>query len=553
MIRHLLPLALLLALPALAQQSAETTQIGTASIEGTVFDAVSSAPVKKAEVTLIGAVRSAQAPLTATTDASGEFAFRKLPPGNWTVEATHPAFDMQRSAILGDSEKQIELVDGQQATGVTLRLTPYGNISGRLTDEWGEATSGCQVIAIPAGRRARASTATYGANSDDRGEYRIPEVRAGRYSVYERCASAAAADHGFLERGDVRTPELVFLPEFYGGTPSLNGASVIAVAPGAEVQGIDFRLKTVTAVTLRIAVSSDRRFDPRDLAVRLDPVDSDFTHYAAAYDRNSGSWLARRLIPGAYTVRVSSSNEDENLFGETDASVREGDAKPVIVQVSPPMVVTGMVQSDGDAKSQRTPVREIALISLDDNHDLPAIRSRINRDGTFFLSGVVPGRWMLRVEGIPGFIRSATLGQREISPASFEIAPGGSGPLNLVISSKQIPVAVAISGADSAQQLWVIAIPASGDETSFAGGGQGIVANHVQGGSAQLKMAPGKYSLYAIDCTQVSPLIHDVDLWSAIADRGKPLEVRDGETGATVSLDLIRRDDLRSALQRGSQ
>src|ERR1035438_10244483 len=57
-------------------------QTGKASVEGSVLDAVTREPVKKASVMLNG-----QVGLNAVTDSSGHFAFRQLPAGQYMIQA----------------------------------------------------------------------------------------------------------------------------------------------------------------------------------------------------------------------------------------------------------------------------------------------------------------------------------------------------------------------------------------------------------------------------------------------------------------------------------
>jgi len=558
--REVLLAALLLGVPALAQEglvtvqeaAPDSTQTGTASIEGAAVNDVTNEPVKKAQVLLMGVLQNMHQPPTAVTDASGSFAFRRLPAGTYMVQATHPSFDQNRDNILGDNQKEIVVVADQHVTGVSLRLTPNGVISGHLTDEYGDPAANCQVFAVPANRRPIPPMGRmYASTSDDHGEYRITGISAGRYSVYERCRGNLIAPHGFMERDDPRRPALVFVPEFYGGTPGTKGASSVSVQPGADVQGIDFHLKTESAVTLHIGIVSDQAFDPKKLEVAVTPEgDATDMQSFANWDERSGGWLARSLIPGVYTIHAMS--REEGITGEAEANIADGVAKPVSVQLSPPITLTGSVQVEGGDKTEMLAPREIMLMPLDNSRGVPPSHGPINKNGTFTLTGVMPGRWLLQVAGFPGTIRTATLGQHEISPFSFEIGPGVGGPLNVTLTTKQVTVTVNVSGGDSGKTVWAIAVP-KGSEESREMGSQNLQMGQVQGASAQLTVAPGKYTVYAIDCAQPWPVMSDEGLWSAVSDRGKALELKDDAVSGSVSVDVITRADLRYAIQRESQ
>ncbi len=58
----------------------------TGKIAGTVIDAASAKPVPRANVTLVGSR------LGATTDEEGHFFILNLPPGTYTLQATHVGF-----------------------------------------------------------------------------------------------------------------------------------------------------------------------------------------------------------------------------------------------------------------------------------------------------------------------------------------------------------------------------------------------------------------------------------------------------------------------------
>ena len=87
MIRHLLPLLLVFALPlsALAQ---------TGTIEGTVLHESTGEPLAGAEVRII------EIDQQQTTDASGKFVFTDIAPGTWTVSISHEAYTTRTKTLI---------------------------------------------------------------------------------------------------------------------------------------------------------------------------------------------------------------------------------------------------------------------------------------------------------------------------------------------------------------------------------------------------------------------------------------------------------------------
>ncbi|MGA3188804.1 MAG: carboxypeptidase regulatory-like domain-containing protein, partial [Bryobacteraceae bacterium] len=128
---------------ALAQPS------GTGVISGTVVEASSGDPVRKAVVTATwhGTPRSWA---TTRTDSSGRFIFESLPPGNYDLRATKTGLG---TAIYGaDSVRElgdfITLADGETHSGVKLRFLRSGSISGRVFDPDGDPIPGVNVVLL---------------------------------------------------------------------------------------------------------------------------------------------------------------------------------------------------------------------------------------------------------------------------------------------------------------------------------------------------------------------------------------------------------------------
>src|SRR2546425_458379 len=148
----------------------------TASLEGFVIKLGTSTPLVRARVTLRSDGFSAGAQ-TVTTDASGKFAFKNLPPGRYRVMANRdgyiPAEYGQRSR--GAQGTPITLTTNQAIKDVVLALTPTGSISGRIYDRYGDPIVNATVQVLKYvyqdGRRILIPINT--ARTNDLGEYRL--------------------------------------------------------------------------------------------------------------------------------------------------------------------------------------------------------------------------------------------------------------------------------------------------------------------------------------------------------------------------------------------
>src|ERR1041385_4745155 len=108
---------------------------GAGSIEGQVINLLTSAPVRKATVTLT----ASEVRLVADTDATGKFQFLALPPGTYRISATRSGF-LERPA-----RRVVTVGQGEQVRGAEIRLSPQGTLSGHILDEEGEPVDRARV------------------------------------------------------------------------------------------------------------------------------------------------------------------------------------------------------------------------------------------------------------------------------------------------------------------------------------------------------------------------------------------------------------------------
>src|SRR5262249_35960767 len=141
---------------------------------------------------------------------------------------------------------------GQQIRDLTLKIVPLGAIAGRVFDEEGDALQGAAIqvlrFSYASGRRQLLPVA--GATSNDRGEYRVYDLPAGRYYLLATRAGAPLSHPP--ERG-VLIPDAQeqFAPMYYPGVLDLASASMIALPEGDELAGMDLHLMKVPTVRLR--------------------------------------------------------------------------------------------------------------------------------------------------------------------------------------------------------------------------------------------------------------------------------------------------------------
>jgi hypothetical protein len=108
-------------------------------VEGTVYNAVTGQPVRKARLTLLPIKGE---PQVVSTDAQGNYAFTNVEPGTYQLTAAHDGYVAQHYGAQKEGEDQkgeaIELSPGTVKSAVDLKLTPLGAIMGFVRDEDGD-------------------------------------------------------------------------------------------------------------------------------------------------------------------------------------------------------------------------------------------------------------------------------------------------------------------------------------------------------------------------------------------------------------------------------
>ena len=193
-------------------------QFGTGAISGVVTDGVTGQPVDGALVMLsAGAARGgAGARPRQRTDARGRFLFHRLPAfESYVVQVSRQGyFDAGFKGTPGSAVgSRIPLRDGEWFAKANVSLWKPAAITGTVRDERGEPVVGVAVRAILqvqiAGHLKLAAGPS--AVTDDRGAYRLANLKAGRYVVHMPSVQ-------------------ITLPD---GTPPLAGARQVSGATGA--------------------------------------------------------------------------------------------------------------------------------------------------------------------------------------------------------------------------------------------------------------------------------------------------------------------------------
>jgi Carboxypeptidase regulatory-like domain len=335
----------------------------TAAITGVVIDGASKAPIAGALVTLSRVERQ-------ITDAKGRFAFVNLAasPGH-TITATRFGYfegTYGRDTTSHAPGAAIPLREGEWVSDLRVTLWRPGVISGTVVDERGEALVGVWVRAlaqIPVAARRRMAVGP-AALTDDRGAYRLAELRPGRYLIsvpspqpsVPATLPAASTRPAGLEIAPARPPDPMldlsattrfaigpfptppppvdgrvraYPVTFHPAALSASAATAVELAHGEERAGVDIRLEPVPTTRLSGIVQGPpeafTRLWLRLLPAGLEELGSG-SETATTLVAPDGTFMFLSVPAGAYTLEAQRSIS-EFTYGATP-SFRTGPSFP---------------------------------------------------------------------------------------------------------------------------------------------------------------------------------------------------------------------------------
>lgn len=509
-----------------------------ASLEGTVFNKLTSAPVKSAHVMYIkvtpGADDGAQ-PISTDTDSSGHYLIQ-LQAGSyrlWAERAGYARLTYGSRSPEGQGSV-ISVGPGAQLHDLDMRLVPLGAIAGGVFDEDGDPLQGVgiQVLRFSYTTGRRQLIPVSGASSNDRGEYRAYGLPTGRYLLL-------ATPHGAPMSRPMETGGLVpeaqepFAPLYYPGVLDPASASEVTLAEGGDLAGIDFRLAKVRAVTVR-----GRIISPADdligsqVQVVLAHAEGNAASYinraAGVVDKATGRFEFRGVAPGSYWLVATQLYRGRALGGRVPLEVSATAApENLAVTLTPSFSIDGRVEGAGAASAVTK--LSIRLTATEGLAQGPQPASRVAPDGTFRLSAVTPGLWTFTLDPLPDglFIQSATLGDADVLHGDLNVLAGVPGFLRIVLGADGGQIAGTVSQNGQPARATVVLAPATPElrraPLLFR------VASTGENGTFTLKgVRPGAYKIFAFE--EVEPFSWlDADLLKSVESLGEAVSVAAGE------------------------
>jgi Carboxypeptidase regulatory-like domain len=484
---------------------------GTAAVYGRVITADTGRPVKRARVF----VSASELPdgRAAATDRDGRYAVEGLPAGRYTISVSKAGFVSmaygQRSPLR--TGKPLSIRDGEQVRGVDFRLPRGSVISGRVFDEDGEPLLGASVRVLrftysAVGRRLVPAGS---GSSDDRGYFRVYGLMPGTY--YVAATSRLNQDGPSRSPGappDPNAPPVGYAPTYYPGVTSVSEASSVFVGLQQEIPDIDFTLQLVqTARVSGFVVGPDGSTVGGSITLATDDERGLAGEVRGTRVLRDGSFVISDVPPGRYvvTARAQDSRSESPLFAAQTVAIVGQDVTGVALTLTRGGQVTGAVTFETMSGTERElPRLTIRAVPLNPSTLRGSGSTRIQQDGSFTISNVPAGPYLIRVAGLssPWTLKGVYVSGRDVSDVPLEVRNNQSTTgVSIVLTDRptEITGTVVDSQNLAAPDAWVIAFavdpgtwrPQTRQVQASRADSSGVF--HFRG------LPPGDYHLVALD------------------------------------------------------
>lgn len=490
-----------------------------ASVAGRVTNSASGQPIRHAHVSLLwGGARLKYGGLTGD---EGRFSIGRLPAGQYSVSVDAPGF--QTPPIIPDARTdRLVLRPAEHKDDLDLKLTPFGAISGRVLDAGGRPVQGVAVSALgPDGMRLEEM-------SDPNGQYCLDSLPPGNYRVR---AVPPPVNLPPEIRSD-GSSEVHYAPTYYPASLTVESASRLDVAPGAERSETDIRLVRTPIVAVRGTVSGIPAGVLVSIAARkVEPPRAPNTGRGAwgvGHRVNAdGSFVIWGLDPGSYIFTVQTNGAGWQS-PPVEVSVAGKDVDGVALRLIHELDIAGQVVLDDDrARLPRTPpnasLGQSLQISLSELKSGASSYSVVAADGSFRMAKVQPGQYSVRLSW-GAYVKSMRLGSSEIEGAILDLRNGSEGAaLTVTASSATAQISGVVRNATGpVAYARVMLLPEVAQRMEFA------VSARSDGSYVLTNIAPGKYVLLVLDEGVVNGFAVRNQL-SDYADIAETVEIHPGD------------------------
>jgi hypothetical protein len=429
-----------------------TTAKGTSSVKGRVVAADSGQPVRRVQVTLSSPDMSENKSMSTT--AQGVFEFKDLPAGRYTITAARPGFIRLQYGQKrpGEPGRPVQLAVGEQIEHVDFALPRTGWITGRITDELGDAMQGVSIypmqwryyrgkrrlVPVPSGSAAFNQT-------DETGQFRITGLEPGEYYVLAYTRTTWTVD-------DKPNEHIGYLPTYSGGTAVPAEATRIKVTMGQESPAGDFAMVAGHAASISgfATYSSGMPMAGETVSVSQEiagPNGSSSFGMPGSKVSADGSFLIKNMAPGEYRLSIRGPGDKEHPAEgvTTTVSIAGDDLTGVMLTGGSGATMSGRIVSDTgepipqpQSSRMRVSARPVDPTTTYSSFDQD--NGRVKDDWTFELANIY-GSNRISVSPLPpGWaVRSIDYGGKDYADTPLDARGGVRFDNVTIVISKNLP------------------------------------------------------------------------------------------------------------------
>jgi hypothetical protein len=336
------------------------------------------------------------------TDNGGKFTFTDIEPGTYRLLVFSEGYVRQeygQRTLIGGQGTPLTLRAGDALKDLNIRLTPAGNVGGRIVENSGKPAVGVPLQLLRAVYN-QAGQRTYqpagGARTNDRGEYRFYWITPGRYYLAGGNPQGVPATPGSTSGSPNESGDNYALT-YFPGVADVSRAIAIDVMPGGEFVA-DFAVPRQQLYTIRGRVVDPASPGPpaaASLALAYQPITGGNSMFNRnpIYDPSTGAFELRDVLPGPYVVYANT------LSGSARAPVEvvNTNIDGIVLVVNGGVTIAGRISVEGGrlpSSGVRIQLRPIVGGAPTLIGNLPSAQT-FAPDGTFSLNNVLPGQYRI--------------------------------------------------------------------------------------------------------------------------------------------------------------
>jgi hypothetical protein len=334
--------------------------------------------------------------LKGSTDSEGNYKITGIPTGNYQVSPMAPAYVVIDLLPPRGRGRNLLLSDGEDVQDVDFSLERGGVITGRVTYVGGRPVVEERLTLVPVDQNKQTlqnygPVMSNGAQTDDRGVYRIYGLAPGQYKI-----SVGRDDENYYPSSG--PGRVAYKRTFYPDADNLADAKVIDVTEGSESTNIDIAI----GQTLPGLVASGKVVDGETgrpvpgLRLGLRPVNNDYGGINASVSSNSqGEFSLENVTPGKYAILILPVPGVESRADPVTLEVVDQNVTGLLVKTFNGLSISGTVVVDGkkdnSLSAKLSEFRLYAYVRTEGVNSGFGHSSPISADGTFRIGGLSPG------------------------------------------------------------------------------------------------------------------------------------------------------------------